>query len=112
MPLAAHSKSAVVRSVLEWRLADLTKRSGGYDVAIATAFPSYYLQHPRKVTWLVAHFCFIYDLADTEFTRAEWLQDERWRSARVMPTPLHSQNRVDCCPFRTTSDGGCRSSTV
>ena len=26
MPLAAHSKSAVVRSVLEWRLADLTKK--------------------------------------------------------------------------------------
>lgn len=81
MPLAAHSKSAVVRSVLEWRLADLTKTSGGYDVVIATAFPSYYLQHPRKVTWLVAQFRFIYDLADTEFTRAEWLQDEQWRSA-------------------------------
>ena len=81
MPLAAHSKSAVVRSVLEWRLADLTKKSGGYDVVIATAFPSYYLQHPRKVTWLVAQFRFIYDLADTEFTRAEWLQDEQWRSA-------------------------------
>ncbi len=82
VPLAAYSRAAVVRSAAAWRLTDLRPVGGtGFDVVIPTAFPSYFLRHPCKVTWLVAQFRQVYDLRDTDHARADWLRSQEWRDA-------------------------------
>jgi glycosyltransferase involved in cell wall biosynthesis len=81
LPFVTSSKSAVVRSVLGWRLVDLAARLGGYDLVIPTAFPSYFISHPRKVTWLVAQFRQVYELNETDFVSVEWMRDAAWRKA-------------------------------
>jgi glycosyltransferase involved in cell wall biosynthesis len=50
-----------------WRLIDLGPRgTSPADVVIATKFPSYLIEHPNKVVWLVHQFRQAYDLDGTE----------------------------------------------
>ncbi len=55
-----------------WRLLDLSESAGQrVDRVIATKFPTYFVRHPDKVTWLVHQYRAAYELADTiysEFT--------------------------------------------
>jgi glycosyltransferase involved in cell wall biosynthesis len=52
-----------------WRLIDLSEANGErIDMVIATKFPTYFVRHPRKVTWLVHQYRAIYDLFDTPYT--------------------------------------------
>jgi glycosyltransferase involved in cell wall biosynthesis len=67
LPFITNTVEGVVQSVLQWRQTNLSPITDGYDLVIPTAFPSYFISHPRKVTWLVAQYRFAYDLADTEY---------------------------------------------
>lgn len=55
-----------------WRLIDLSESSGRrIDRVIATKFPTYFVRHPDKVTWLVHQYRAAYELADTAYSEFE-----------------------------------------
>lgn len=52
-----------------WRLLDLSESTGRpVDLVIATKFPTYFVRHPNKVTWLVHQYRAAYELADTAYS--------------------------------------------
>jgi glycosyltransferase involved in cell wall biosynthesis len=62
IPFRHYPKEEILKSHLVWRLLDLTESDGQkVDMVIATKFPSYLVQHPYKVTWLVHQFRQAYD---------------------------------------------------
>jgi glycosyltransferase involved in cell wall biosynthesis len=55
-----------------WRLLDLSESAGRpIDLIIATKFPTYFVRHPSKVTWLVHQYRAAYELAGTMFSEFE-----------------------------------------
>ncbi len=68
LPYKWYPSSQVVKSCLAWRLMDLTESNGQpIDLVICTKFPSYIVNHPNKVVWLVHQFRHAYDLAGTRY---------------------------------------------
>src|SRR6185369_16193030 len=46
-----------------WRMVDLSEANGErIDLVVATKFPTYFVRHPHKVTWLFHQYRAIYDL--------------------------------------------------
>ncbi|NLV73934.1 MAG: glycosyltransferase family 4 protein [Chloroflexi bacterium] len=71
LPLAWVPRAEVTRSYLAWRLINLRSTSGDgkpIDRVIATKFPSYVVEHPYKITWLIHQFRQIYDLYGTAYS--------------------------------------------
>ncbi|MEO8277889.1 MAG: glycosyltransferase family 4 protein [Thermoanaerobaculia bacterium] len=69
LPFNWSSRANILQSALAWRLVDLTTSAGEpIDLVIATRFPSYLVQHPRKVVWLIHQFRQIYDLKETAYS--------------------------------------------
>ncbi len=85
VPFKWYPKEELLTQTAAWRLVDLSEANGErIDLAIATKFPTYFVRHPNKVTWLFHQYRAIYDLCGTaysEFTHAE--ADVRLR-ARLM----------------------------
>jgi glycosyltransferase involved in cell wall biosynthesis len=55
-----------------WRLLDLSESTGRpIDLVIATKFPTYFVRHSNKVTWLVHQYRAAYELAGTVFSEFE-----------------------------------------
>ncbi len=75
VPFKWYPKGELLAQAAAWRLIDLSESNGErIDTVIATKFPTYFVRHPRKVTWLFHQYRAIYDLFDTpysEFTHAE-----------------------------------------
>lgn len=66
LPFQWIDRVKLLKSALAWRLVDLTEVNGKrIDRVIATRFPSYLIQHPHKVVWLVHQFRQAYDLLGT-----------------------------------------------
>lgn len=64
-----------------WRLLDLSESAHRpIDLVIATKFPTYFVRHPRKVTWLLHQYRAAYELAGTMWS--EFQHDERYVAAR------------------------------
>ncbi len=62
LPFKWYPHNQLVRSMLMWRLADLTESNGlAVDVFIGTKFPSYLARHRNKVIWLVHQYRQAYD---------------------------------------------------
>ena len=59
----AWDRDHVLASALSWRLLSMPA-----DAVIATNFPSYFVQHPRKVIWLVHQHRSAYDLAGARWS--------------------------------------------
>lgn len=69
IPFNWGSRDQILRHALAWRLVDLERiEEREIDLVIATRFPSYVVQHPNKVVWLVHQFRQIYDLFGTPFS--------------------------------------------
>ena len=69
IPFKWYPKEALLAHAAAWRLVDLTESNGErIDVVIATKFPTYFVRHPHKVTWLFHQYRAIYDLCGTEFS--------------------------------------------
>ena len=48
---------------------DLSESNGEpIDLVIATKFPTYFVRHPNKVTWLIHQYRAIYDLCGTPYS--------------------------------------------
>jgi glycosyltransferase involved in cell wall biosynthesis len=69
VPFAWHSRLQLLKSAFAWRLLDLHSTTGERpDLVIATKFPSYLIDHPNKVVWLIHQFRQAYDLKGTPYS--------------------------------------------
>jgi glycosyltransferase involved in cell wall biosynthesis len=69
VPFKWYPKSELLAQAAAWRLVDLTESNGlAIDAVIATKFPTYFVRHPNKVTWLFHQYRAIYDLLGTPYS--------------------------------------------
>lgn len=69
LPFAWQPHHLIGQSALAWRLLDLTQvNDQAVDQVICTKFPSYMVQHPNKVVWLVHQHRQAYDWYGTAFS--------------------------------------------
>lgn len=69
IPFKSYPKSELLAQAALWRLLDLTESNyEAVDLVIATKFPTYFVRHPNKVTWLLHQYRAIYDLSGTSFS--------------------------------------------
>src|SRR5436309_15341312 len=75
VPFKWYPKSELLTCAAAWRMIDLSESNGQrIDRVIATKFPTYFVRHPNKVTWLFHQYRAIYELCGTafsEFSHAE-----------------------------------------
>ena len=75
VPFKWYPKEALLTQIAAWRMVDLSESNGErIDLVIGTKFPTYFVRHPNKITWLFHQYRAIYDLCGTpfsEFTHAE-----------------------------------------
>jgi glycosyltransferase involved in cell wall biosynthesis len=69
VPFKWYPKEEILAHAAAWRLLDLCESNGRpIDLAIGTKFPTYFVRHPRKVTWLVHQYRAAYELVDTPYS--------------------------------------------
>jgi glycosyltransferase involved in cell wall biosynthesis len=72
LPFKWYPEAQILNDIAAWRLLDLSESCGDkIDLVIATKFPSYAVQHPNKVLWLVHQHRVLYDLEQTEFDQID-----------------------------------------
>src|SRR5262245_4372323 len=72
VPFKWYPKDELLAQAALWRLVDLSETNGEpIDLVIATKFPTYFVRHPNKVTWLFHQYRAIYDLCGTEYSEFE-----------------------------------------
>jgi len=85
VPFKWYPKEELLTNAAAWRMIDLSEANGErIDLVVATKFPTYFVRHASKITWLFHQYRAIYDLCGTaysEFIHAE--RDVRLR-ARLM----------------------------
>ncbi|MEE2746430.1 MAG: glycosyltransferase family 4 protein [Pseudomonadota bacterium] len=68
MPFIFNQKDAVMKSMKSWKQFDVNELDIGYvDQVICLKFPTFYLKHHNKVTWLTHQHRAVYDLWDTQY---------------------------------------------
>jgi glycosyltransferase involved in cell wall biosynthesis len=76
IPFKWYPKEELLAQAAAWRLIDLSESNGeAIDAVIATKFPTYFVRHPHKITWLFHQYRAIYDLCGTPYSEFE--QTER-----------------------------------
>jgi glycosyltransferase involved in cell wall biosynthesis len=76
VPFKSYPKEELLAQAALWRLVDLSETNyETVDLVIATKFPTYFVRHPNKVTWLFHQYRAIYDLCGTPYS--EFGHDER-----------------------------------
>lgn len=66
IPFKWYPQEQIVKSINLWQQLDLSEADGKkIDLLITTKFPSYFVNHPNKVLWLVHQFRQAYDLYET-----------------------------------------------
>jgi glycosyltransferase involved in cell wall biosynthesis len=69
IPYKWYPKEALLSQAAAWRLIDLSESNGeSIDLVIATKFPTYFVRHANKVTWLFHQYRAIYDLCGTPYS--------------------------------------------
>jgi glycosyltransferase involved in cell wall biosynthesis len=69
VPFKWYPKEELLTHAAAWRLVDLSESNGErIDTVIATKFPTYFVRHPNKVTWLFHQYRAIYDLCGTPYS--------------------------------------------
>jgi glycosyltransferase involved in cell wall biosynthesis len=69
IPFKSYPKAELPAQAALWRLLDLSGANyEPIDLVIATKFPTYFVRHPCKVTWLFHQYRAIYDLCGTSFS--------------------------------------------
>jgi len=85
IPFKWYPKDELLAQAAAWRLIDLSESNGTrIDMVIATKFPTYFVRHPRKVTWLLHQYRAIYDLCGTPYSEfADTERDVRLRDRLI-----------------------------
>ena len=69
VPFKWYPKDALLAQAAAWRMVDLSESNGeSIDLVIATKFPTYFVRHPNKVTWLLHQYRAIYELCGTVYS--------------------------------------------
>jgi glycosyltransferase involved in cell wall biosynthesis len=69
IPFKWYPKPELLAHAAAWRLVDLSESNGEkIDAVVATKFPTYFVRHPNKITWLFHQYRAIYDLCGTQFS--------------------------------------------
>lgn len=69
IPYKWYPHEQLLKSIEIWQILDLTESNGKkIDLVIATKFPSYFVNHPRKILWLIHQYRQIYDLYTTSLS--------------------------------------------
>ena len=69
VPFKWYPKEELLAQAAAWRMIDLSESNGEpIDAVIATKFPTYFVRHPNKITWLFHQYRAIYDLCGTPFS--------------------------------------------
>lgn len=70
IPFQWPTRVDLLKSSLAWRLLDLREAEGHrrIDLVIATRFPSYLVDHPNKVVWLIHQLRQAYELVGTQYS--------------------------------------------
>jgi glycosyltransferase involved in cell wall biosynthesis len=77
VPFKWYPKEEILAHAAAWRLLDLSESNGRpIDRVIATKFPSYFVRHPHKVTWLIHQYRAAYELCGTEFSDFDHLEGD------------------------------------
>lgn len=81
LPFKWYPREEILLSAATWRLVDVTEADGTkVDLVVPMKFPSYLVQHPNKVVWLIHQFRQAYDRFGTEQSDfAASPEDTRWR---------------------------------
>jgi glycosyltransferase involved in cell wall biosynthesis len=68
IPFKWDPPARIVRSMLLWRMLDLSSANGQpVDMVVALKFPAYLVSHPNKVVWLTHQHRQAYDLMGTKY---------------------------------------------
>lgn len=68
LPFKWYPKPELLRHAAAWRFLDLSQSNGRpIDLVIGSKFPTYFVRHPCKVTWLVHQYRAAYDLCGTPY---------------------------------------------
>jgi glycosyltransferase involved in cell wall biosynthesis len=77
VPFKWYPKSETLAHAAAWRLLDLSESNGRpIDRVIATKFPTYFVRHPSKVTWLIHQHRAAYELAGTPYSDFSHTEDD------------------------------------
>jgi len=69
VPFKWYPKDELLAHAAAWRMIDLSESNGErIDAVIATKFPTYFVRHPNKITWLFHQYRAIYDLCGTPYS--------------------------------------------
>jgi len=69
VPFKWYPKEELLAQAAAWRLVDLSESNGmRIDAVVATKFPTYFVRHPNKITWLFHQYRAIYDLCGTPYS--------------------------------------------
>ena len=69
VPFKWYPKDGLLTGAAAWRMIDLSESNGTrIDAVIATKFPTYFVRHPNKITWLLHQYRAIYDLCGTPYS--------------------------------------------
>ncbi len=85
VPFSGYPKRELLANAASWRMIDLTEANGEpIDLVIATKFPTYFVRHPNKVTWLFHQYRAIYELCGTPYSEFEHIEgDVRLRDTLI-----------------------------
>ena len=77
VPFTWYPKQEILAHAAAWRLLDLSESNGQpIDLAIATKFPSYFIRHPNKVTWLIHQYRAAYELCGTPYSDFDHTEED------------------------------------
>jgi glycosyltransferase involved in cell wall biosynthesis len=69
VPFKWQPKEEILAHAAAWRMLNLTESNGRpVDVVIASKFPTYFVRHPNKVTWLLHQYRAAYELCGTFYS--------------------------------------------
>jgi glycosyltransferase involved in cell wall biosynthesis len=85
VPFKWYPKDELLTHAAAWRMVDLSESNGErIDLVVATKFPTYFVRHPNKVTWLFHQYRAIYDLCGTPYSEfAHTESDVRLRDTLI-----------------------------
>ena len=95
VPFKWYPKTEILPHSAAWRLLDLSESNGSpVDLVIATKFPTYFVRHPHKVTWLVHQYRAAYELCGTPYS--DFLHNESDVGLRDTLMRLDTEMLLEC----------------
>ena len=85
IPFKWYPKDQLLTQAAAWRMIDLSESNGlPIDAVIATKFPTYFVRHAHKVTWLLHQYRAIYDLCGTSYSEFDHTEADVRLRAKLM----------------------------